>query len=97
MGQAAQELVATVVVHDRLGDHHPEARHPLAKPRGHPAMMQRQIGAARTMGHPASRNEVGTTLNGKDGRRIGICSLYGSAERLGHPQCTGDGRGDEPS
>ena len=51
MGQATQELVAAVVVHDRLGDHRAETRHPLAKPRWHPAMMQRQVGAARAMAH----------------------------------------------
>ena len=46
MGEAAQELVAAVVEHDRLGDHAAERRHALGQPRGHAAAMERQIGAA---------------------------------------------------
>ena len=49
--EPTQELVAAVVVHDRLGDHRAETRHALAEPRRHPAMMQRQVGAARAMAH----------------------------------------------
>jgi hypothetical protein len=47
MGEAAQKLVATVMMDDRLGDHRAEARHALSEPCRHPAIVQRQIGTAR--------------------------------------------------
>jgi hypothetical protein len=47
MGQAAQELVAAVMVDDRLGDHRAQPRHALAEPGRDSAIMQGQIGAAR--------------------------------------------------
>ena len=46
MGEAAQQLVAAVVVHDRLADDGAEPRHAARKPQGHPPAMQRQIGAS---------------------------------------------------
>ena len=57
MGQTAQELVAAIVVDDRLGDDRAEPRHALAEPGRHPAVVQRQIGAARPSSHLASENE----------------------------------------
>ena len=54
MRQTAQELVAAVVVDDRLGDHRAEPRHALAEPGRHPAAMQGQIGAARPSSHDSS-------------------------------------------
>lgn len=44
VGQPAQQLVAAILMHDRLADHRPEPRHPLAQPLRHPPAMQRQVG-----------------------------------------------------
>ncbi len=55
MGQAAQELVAAVLEHDRLGEHATEPRHPLEEPGRHPAAVERQVGAARPRPGRASR------------------------------------------
>ena len=51
MGEPAQELVAAVMVDDRLGDHRAEPRHALGQPGRHAAAVQRQIGAAGSSGH----------------------------------------------
>src|SRR5215216_2825227 len=51
MGQAAQELVAAVVMDDRLADHGAEPRHALGKPWRNPAPMQRQVGASGSLSH----------------------------------------------
>ena len=45
MSEPAQEFVAAVIVHDRLGDHRAEPRHALAEPCRNPAAVKRQIGA----------------------------------------------------
>ena len=42
----AQELVAAVVVDDRLGDHRAEPGHAVAEPGRHAAAVQGQVGAA---------------------------------------------------
>ncbi len=54
MGEPAQELVAAVVMDDRLGDDRAQPRHALAEPGRHPAMVQRKIGAARASSHGIS-------------------------------------------
>ena len=54
MGEAAQQLVAAVVMDDRLADHRAEPRHALAEPFRHAAAVQRQIGASRSVGHSAA-------------------------------------------
>src|SRR5262245_13367476 len=54
MGQTAQELVAAIVMDDRLGDHGAEARHALRQPGRHLAVVKRQIGAARASCHANS-------------------------------------------
>jgi len=46
MGQPPQELVAAVVMDDRLGHHRPEVRHAVGEPPRHGAAMQRKIGAS---------------------------------------------------
>ena len=51
MGQPAQQLVAAVVVDDRLGHDRPQPGHALAEPGRHPAMMQGKVGAARASRH----------------------------------------------
>lgn len=54
VGQAPQELVAAVMVDDRLGDHRAEPGHAPAEPGGHPAVMQGQIGTAGPFRHGSS-------------------------------------------
>src|SRR5215207_11094640 len=51
MRQPAQELVAAIVMDDRLADHGAQPRHALGKPRRHPARMQRQVGATGSLSH----------------------------------------------
>ena len=51
MGEAAQQLVAAVVLDDRLGDHRAEPRHALAEPSRHATAMERQVGAAGSSRH----------------------------------------------
>ena len=51
MRQTAQQLVAAVFEDDGLDDHRAEPGHALAKPGGHAAAMQRQVGAAGTPRH----------------------------------------------
>ena len=46
MREAAQQLVAAVMVDDRLADDRAEPRHAVGEPRRHPPAMQRQIGAS---------------------------------------------------
>jgi hypothetical protein len=46
MRQAAQQLVAPVMVDDRLADHRAEPRHPIGQPSRDVAAMQWRIGAA---------------------------------------------------
>ncbi len=46
MGEPSQELVAAVVMDDRLGHYGPEARHAIGEPFRHGAAMQRKIGAS---------------------------------------------------
>ena len=46
MRQPAQQLVATVVEHDRLAHDRAEPGHALAEPFRHAAAMKRQVGAA---------------------------------------------------
>ena len=46
MGEAAQQLVAAVIVDDRLADDGAKPAHAAREPQGHPAAVQRQIGAS---------------------------------------------------
>ena len=55
MRQPAQEFVAAVMMDDRLGDDRAQFRHALAEPGGNPAIVKRQIGAARPSSHESSR------------------------------------------
>ena len=48
VGEAAQQLVAAVMVDDRLTDDGTEARHAVGQPSGNPPAMQRQVGASRS-------------------------------------------------
>ena len=57
MRQTTQEFVPPIMMDDRLRDDRPEPRHALPKPRWNPAVMKRQIGAARTSGHGVSNKE----------------------------------------
>jgi hypothetical protein len=54
MRQAAQEIVAAVMVDDCLRDHRAKTRHSAPEPRRDPAVVQGQIGAAGASGHEAS-------------------------------------------
>src|SRR5690242_16338194 len=51
MRQATQQLVAPVVMDDRLADHRAEPAHALAQPRRHAAAMQREVSASGAMYH----------------------------------------------
>jgi hypothetical protein len=51
MGKAAKELVAAVVMHDRLGDDRTETGHAIRQPQRHPSAMERQIRASCSMRH----------------------------------------------
>ena len=46
MRKSAQEFVAAIMMHDGLGDDRSKARHALPEPRGHAAIVQRQVGAS---------------------------------------------------
>jgi hypothetical protein len=46
MSEATQQLVASVVKHDRLADDGAKAGHAAREPQGHPPAMQGQIGAS---------------------------------------------------
>ncbi len=54
MGEATQQLVAAISVGDRLSNDGAEAGHAVREPQGHPAAMQRQIGASCSTGHELS-------------------------------------------
>src|SRR5262249_50691124 len=51
MRKAAQEILASIVMHDGLGDDRAEPRHALAQPRRDAAAMQRQVGASAALSH----------------------------------------------
>ena len=51
MRQPPQQLVAAVVMDDRLAHDRAEPRHALAQPFRHAPAMQRQIGASRASRH----------------------------------------------
>ena len=51
MSKATKELVATIVMDDRLGDDRAEPGHAIRQPQRHPPAMERQIGASCSMGH----------------------------------------------
>ncbi|HEX2727906.1 MAG TPA: hypothetical protein VHN20_18950 [Beijerinckiaceae bacterium] len=51
MSEAAQQLVAAIVVHDGLGHHRAKARHAFAQPPRYAAAVQRQIGASSPSCH----------------------------------------------
>src|SRR5262245_35153166 len=51
MGETAQQLVATVVMDDRLADHRAEAGHAHGEPTRDLPVVQRQIGASGAAGH----------------------------------------------
>ena len=57
MRQPPQQLVAAVVVDDRLGDDRAEPRHALAEPARHAPAVKRKVGAAGSSSHrsPARR------------------------------------------
>jgi hypothetical protein len=54
MCEAAQELVASIVMDDRLGHHPSEPRHPLGEPRRDASAVQWQIRAAGALRHEPS-------------------------------------------
>ena len=54
MREAAQQLVAAVMMDDRLADDGAEPRHAVRQPQRHPPAMQRQIGASCSSGHEGS-------------------------------------------
>jgi hypothetical protein len=54
MRQPAQQLLATIFVDDSLADHGAELGHALAEPGRNPSAMQRQVGAAGSLGHLVS-------------------------------------------
>src|SRR5579883_115806 len=51
MGEPAQQLVAAVMMDDRLADHRAEARHALGEPGRHAAAMQWKIGGSSAPRH----------------------------------------------
>jgi hypothetical protein len=55
MSKATQQLVATVVMDDRLGDDRAEPGHAIRQPRRHAPPMERQIGASCSTGHSSFR------------------------------------------
>src|SRR5271170_3194958 len=59
MRQTAQELLAPIVVDDRFRDDRAEPGHALAEPCRHPAVVKRQIGAARPSSHSGLRRTNG--------------------------------------
>jgi hypothetical protein len=63
MSEAAQQLVAAVMVDDRLGDDRAEAGHAVRQPQRHAPAVQRQIGASGSMGHAWSRDSFLKTLS----------------------------------
>lgn len=65
MRQPAQQLVAAIMVDDRLAQHRAEPRHAVAQPLRDPSAMQRQVGAAASLRHlfrcsVAGRPEAGS-------------------------------------
>ena len=55
MGEPAEQLVAAIVMHDRLAHHGAEPGHALAQPSRHAPAMQRQIGTSGTSRHGRPR------------------------------------------
>jgi hypothetical protein len=51
VGEAAEQLVAAIMVDDRFGHHCAEAGHALAEPSRYAAAVQREIGAAGSFCH----------------------------------------------
>src|SRR4051812_32803102 len=51
MRKAPQEILAPVVMYDRLRDHRAEPRHARSQPWRHTAAMKRQVGASAASGH----------------------------------------------
>src|SRR3954465_11062596 len=51
MREAPQEIVAPIVMYDRLRDHRAEPRHARSQPWRHTAAMKRQVGASAASGH----------------------------------------------
>ena len=79
MGEPAQQLVAPVMVDDRLGDHRAEPRHALGEPRRHAAAMQRQVGAARPLRHyaaPGGGSNARTGGNGPSNRSTSTTAIW---------------------
>src|SRR5882757_5255233 len=68
MRQAAQKIVAAVMMDDRLRDHRAKTRHASPEPRRNPAIVQGQIGAAGASGHEASQERIGNMLLAQGGR-----------------------------
>jgi hypothetical protein len=58
MRQAPQQLVALVVVDDRLAEHRAEARHPVGQPFRDVTAVQWQIGASGSVSHQPDRSRV---------------------------------------
>ncbi len=57
--EAAQELFASVVMHDRFAQDAPEAGHALPEPVRHAAAVQGQVGASRALTHAAEHSAAG--------------------------------------
>ncbi len=58
MREAAQELVAAVMMDDRLGHHRAEPGHPLGEPFRHAPAMQRKVGASGSSCHELPFSEI---------------------------------------
>jgi hypothetical protein len=73
MRDAAQELVAAVMMDDRLRHDRPEPGHSLAEPRRHAAIVQGHVGGSGAAGHGVSKpngNITATSMEEKPVRRV---------------------------
>ena len=62
MSKATKELVATIVMDDRLGDDRAEPGHAIRQPQRHPPAMERQIGASISIGRIVTADEVASVV-----------------------------------
>ena len=61
MGESPQQLVAAIMVDDRLADDRAQPGHALPEPGGHSAAVQRKVGSAGSLGQgglPGTRGEL---------------------------------------
>jgi hypothetical protein len=85
MGEALQEFISAIVVHDRLGDHRAERRHAARQPGRNPPRVKRQIGAAGALRHffgsgstsSSQLSGVGQDSNAKQGYAPSIGVTHG--------------------